>query len=153
MVHPHSFAGLLLVVFFVASSVGCSNLPSTPTSPSSAAGSLALTADQLVGTWDLSSIQPAGQVAQAAPPGATYTLTFAETRLSTRADCNVCSGGFTLSEDTLTAGPALACTRATCPTMAFESKYTGMLGGESTVELSGRTLTLSSARGVLRFAR
>jgi heat shock protein HslJ len=37
--------------------------------------------------------------------------------------------------------------------MAFESQYTGMLGGESAVGLSGRTLTLSSARGVLRFAR
>ena len=131
------FAGLPFVVFFVASSVGCSNSPSTPTSPSSGAGSLALTADQLAGTWDLSSIQPAGQVAQAAPADATYTLTFADTRLSTRADCNVCSGGFTLSEDTLTAGPALACTRAACPTMAFESTYMGMLGGESTVGLSG----------------
>ena len=104
------------------------------------------------GTRDL-SIQPAGQADQATPPGASYTLSFADGRLSTRADCNVCSGGFALSGQTLTAGPALACTRAACPTMSFESAYTGLLSGDSTITLSGSTLVLSSARGVLRFTR
>jgi heat shock protein HslJ len=112
-----------------------------------------LTADQLSGTWTLVSIQPAGQVDQAAPPGASYTLTFADGRLSTRVDCNVCNGAFTLSGQTLTAGPALACTLAACPTMAFENTYTGLLSGESTVTLSNNVLALSSARGLLRFTR
>jgi heat shock protein HslJ len=154
MVHFRSLTGILFAVFVVpAFLVGCSNSPSTPTSPSSDSGSVALTADQLAGSWNLSSIQPAGQAAQASPAGAAYTLTFADARLSTRADCNVCSGGFTLSGHTLTAGPALACTRTACPTMAFEAVYTGLLGGDSAVDLSGGTLTLSSARGVLRFTR
>jgi heat shock protein HslJ len=74
-------------------------------------------------------------------------------RLSTRADCNVCGGAFQLSGKTLIAGPALACTRAACPTMAFESTYTSMLSGESTVTFSDGVLELSSARGVLRFTR
>jgi heat shock protein HslJ len=84
---------------------------------------------------------------------ATYTVTFAENRLSTRADCNTCSGAFTLAGRTLTAGPALACTRAACPAMEFDREYTTLLAGDSTVTLSGDTLEVSSAGGVLRFTR
>jgi len=109
--------------------------------------------DQLSGTWNLVSIQPAGQADQPPPPGASYTLTFTDGRLSTRVDCNVCNGAFSLSGQTLTAGPALACTRAACPTMAFENGYTSLLSGESTVTLASNVLALSSARGVLRFTR
>jgi len=135
--------GLVAVALIIAGCAGRSQ-----TSPSST-----LTVNQLSGTWNLVSIQPAGQGDQAAPPGASYTLTFADGRLSTRVDCNVCNGAFTLSGQTLTAGPALACTRAACPTMAFESGYTSLLSGESTVTLASNVLALSSARGVLRFTR
>ena len=135
--------GLVAVALIIAGCAGRSQ-----TSPSST-----LTVNQLSGTWYLVSIQPAGQGDQAAPPGASYTLTFADGRLSTRVDCNVCNGAFTLSGQTLTAGPALACTRAACPTMAFENGYTSLLSGESTVTLASNVLALSSARGVLRFTR
>ena len=54
---------------------------------------------------------------------------------------------------TIVAGPALACTRAACPTMTFESAYTALLSGDSTTAISGNSLTLSSARGVLTFTR
>ena len=118
----------------------------SPTSPS-------LTTDQLAGTWTVVSIQLAGQGEQPAPAGAVYTLTFADGRLSTRADCNTCGGTFVLSGPTLTAGPGLACTRAACPTMAFENSYTGLLAGDSTATLSGSTLVLSSSRGTLRLSR
>jgi heat shock protein HslJ len=137
------FVGLLIIASLV---VGCSGSFSTPTSDS-------VTADQLAGTWNLVSIQSTGQAEQATPAGASYTLTFADGRLSTRADCNTCGGAFALSGQTLTAGPVLACTRAACLTMAFENAYTSLLGGESTVTLSGDRLVLSSARGVLRFTR
>ena len=144
---------------------GCAGSASTPTSPSSlsgsptsvdqspVSGSPAPTVDQLAGTWTLQSLHPAGDVDQTTPAGASYTLTFADGRLSTRADCNRCGGAFTLSGQTLTAGPTLACTRAACPTMAFESTYTRLLGGDSNVTLSDGTLVLSSARGVLHFTR
>jgi len=125
-----------------------------PSSPSSIAGtSNSLTADQLTGTWNLLSIQSAGRAEEGVPQGASYALTFGDGRLSTRADCNLCTGSFRLSEQTLTAGPALACTRAVCPTAAFESAYTTLLSGNSTVTLAGNTLVLSSARGLLRLAR
>src|SRR4029450_7146038 len=133
--------------------IGRAESSSIPTSPSGAGGSLTLTTEQLAGTWNLVSLHPAGQSEQSTPSGANYTLTFADGRLSTRADCNMCSGAFSLSGQTLSAGPALACTRAACPTMAFESTYTRLLGGDSTVTLSDGTLMLSSARGVLRFTR
>jgi heat shock protein HslJ len=137
------------VFVFVASlGAACAGSPSTPTSPMSA-----LTPDQLAATWNLVSIQPAGHSEQATPAGATYTLTFADARLSTRVDCNTCSGAFMLSGNTLTAGPALACTRAACRTMAFENAYTTVLTGNSGITLSGNSLVLSSDRGVLRFAR
>jgi heat shock protein HslJ len=138
-------AGLVVTVFLV---VGCAGRSSTQTTPSST-----LTVDQLSGTWTLVSIQPAGQADQAAPSGANYTLTLADGRLSTRVDCNVCNGAFTLSGQTLTAGPALACTLAACPTMAFENSYTSLLSGASSVTLSNNVLALSSPRGALRFTR
>jgi heat shock protein HslJ len=141
-----SLVGLSFVALF---SLGCSGSSATLTSPSS----LDLTAPQLPGTWSLVSIRPAGEAEQAKPSGASYTLTMVDGRLSTRADCNICGGTYTLNGQTLTAGPSLACTRAACPTMAFESTYMKLLGGESTVSLSGGTLELTSPRGVLRFTR
>ena len=139
---------LLSLVVVASLAAGCGESSDTLTSPSST-----VTAAQLAGTWNLVSIQPAGQSEQATPAGATYALTFADGRLSTRVDCNTCNGPFVLSGQTLTAGPALACTRAACRTMEFENTYTRLLGGEGTVTLSGDRLMLSSSRGVLRFAR
>ena len=147
-------ARLVVSVVFVASfAVGCSGSSPVPTSPSSAGSSLDLTVSQFPGTWTLVSIQPAGEPEQASPSGASYTATFTDGRLSTRADCNICGGTYTLTGQTLLAGPSLACTRAACATMAFENAYTRLLSGESTVSLTGSTLVLTSSRGVLRFTR
>jgi heat shock protein HslJ len=148
-----AFRCVAALVVVMLSAVGCSQSSLSPSSLSTAEGSRAITSDQLSGTWKLVSLQPAGEAEQPAPAGAAYTLTFTNGRLSTRTDCNVCGGGFALSGQTLTAGPALACTRAACQTMAFENRYTSVLSGDSTVVLSGDTLKLSSARGTLRFAR
>jgi len=145
--------GSLIVAAVASLALGCAESSATLTTPSSAGSSPVLSADAIAGTWTLESIQPAGRPDQARPAGATYTLTFAESRLSTRADCNTCSGAVALTGQTLTAGPALACTRAACPTMAFENSYTSLLGGNSSVTLSQGTLVLSSERGVLRFTR
>lgn len=135
---------LLIATSLVAA---CSESSSTPTSASS------VTADQLTGVWNVLSVQATGQPEQATPAGASYTLTFANGRLSTRLDCNTCSGAFALSRQTLTVGPVLACTRAACPTMAYGDAYISVLSGDSTLTLVGGTLVLSSARGVVRFMR
>ena len=68
-------------------------------------------------------------------------------------DCNVCNGAFALAGQTLTVGPNLACTRAACPTMAFETLYTSILSGDHTAEVTGNTLMLSSSRGRLAFTQ
>jgi heat shock protein HslJ len=134
--------------------VGCSDSPFAPTSPSALVDTAsALTAEQLTGTWNVVSVQPSGQDVQLTPMGAEYILTFATGRLSTRADCNWCTAGFMVKGQTLTAGPAMACTRAACPTMAFENEYMRVLSGDSTVTASANTLVLSSDRGLLRFTR
>ena len=144
---------LVSVMFVALLAVGCSGSSPAPTSPSSADSSLDLTVSQFPGTWNLVSIQPAGEAEQARPSGASYTVTFAEGRLSTRADCNSCGGTYRLTGQTLIASPLLACTRAACATMPFENDYTRLLAGESTVSLTGDTLVLASPRGVLRFTR
>jgi heat shock protein HslJ len=150
----NAFRHLSVLGVIALLSAGCSESLSGPTSPSAAVTvASALTADHLAGTWNLVSIQSAGQSVQPTPPGANYTLSFSENRLSLRADCNSCAGAFTLSGHTLTAGPALACTRAACPTMAFENVYTSLFSGESTVTVSESALMLSSDRGLMHFAR
>lgn len=146
----------VLRAFVAAASVaaaGCGASSHTLTSPSTV-GASSLTADVLAGTWQLQSLQLAGRPEEATPAGARYSLTFTDNgRVSARADCNVCNGAFALSGRTLTAGPALACTRAACATMAFENTYTRVLGGDSTITLSGGRLVLFSSRGVLEFRR
>jgi heat shock protein HslJ len=150
----HAFRYLSALAVFLTFFVGCSDSPSAPTSPSAAVTTAsALTAEQIAGTWNLVSIQPRGQEVQLAPIGATYTLSFANGRLSTRADCNSCGAAVVLAGQTLTVGPALACTRAACPTMGFENVYTSMLSGDSVVTVSATALVLSSDRGILCFAR
>ena len=148
-----ALAGLVVAALLTTGCAGSATAPTSPDNQSPSSSSPALTAGQLAGTWNLQSAQPEGAAAEATPAGASYTLTFADGRLSTRADCNLCGGTYVLSGQTLTAGPALACTRAACPTMAFESTDTRLLSGDSTVTLTDGTLVLSSARGVLRFTR
>ena len=129
----------------------CSQSVSSPTAVSSP--SAAYTAAQLEGTWTLTSIAVAGHAKQDRPFSAIYTLDFNQGRLSTRADCNTCGGSYSIDGSVLTAGPGLACTRAACSTMAFENAYTGILSGDSTMAVTGSTLSLSSSRGTLKFVR
>jgi heat shock protein HslJ len=143
----------LVALLLAAVAAGCSDTPATPTSPTGGSGSLALTAGQLSGTWTLQSMQAAGHAAQPVPAGASYTLAFADGRVSLRADCNSCGGTYTLSGDMVTLGPNLACTRAACPTMEFEATYLGVLSGDATATLSGSRLVLTSPRGTLSFSR
>ena len=145
----------LFTVLTIAASLGagCAESVSTPTAPSASRGPVSVTASELTGTWHLLSIHAAGGPMLLTPAGVEYTLTLGDGRLSTRADCNLCNGSFSLSGDRLTAGPLLACTRAACPTMEFENAYTRILGGEGTVAMSGATLSVSSDRGVLQFTR
>jgi heat shock protein HslJ len=149
-----SFVALTLVG---ALSTACTESTFSPAAPTGSSGNATdLTAGQapatgqITGTWTLVSLQNAGGPVEATP-NATYTLTVDGNRASARADCNQCGGSFTASGDKVTIGPALACTRAACATMAFESAFESLLSGESTVVRDGNTLTLVSSRGRLVF--
>ncbi len=147
------FGVIGLVIISALGAVACSESSASPTAPSSSASvSSALTAE-LSGTWTLTSIQPAGGSLQARPATADYSATFENGRISTRADCNMCSGLATVSTGAVSIGPMLACTRAACPTMEFEFAYVSLLSGQHAVTTEGRSLTLQSGRGVLRFER
>ena len=107
----------------------------------------------LAGVWRVELAQLAGQGAVLAPLNATYTVTIAGSTLSARADCNACTASFTLVGDSLNVSPGLACTKALCPTQSFETQFTQILSGESTVVIQGETVWLVSARGQLRLSR
>jgi heat shock protein HslJ len=148
---PSSFVSFLLLALTVSSA--CSSASSALTTPSSVGGSTSLTSEQLSGEWTLTSIQPAGSAQQPAPASAIYSMTLDGEHVSSRVDCNRCGGQMRLTGTTLTLGPALACTRAACPTMDFETAYLSVLSGDSQASTDANTLTLSSQRGVLRFRR
>ena len=141
-----------LPLLVAALTAACTQSVTSPTAVSSPP-SAAYTTAQLEGTWTLASIQRAGGAKQDRPFNSIYTLSFNDGRLSTRADCNSCGGSFSVEGAVLTAGPNLACTRAACPTMAFENLYTSILGGDSQIVVTGSTLTLASSRGTLQFVR
>jgi heat shock protein HslJ len=151
----HLMSSFSLAFLVAALTAACSPLANSATSPSAVreSASSAYLSAQLEGTWTLTSIQPTGEPKQDRPSNATYAITFSDGRLSTRVDCNSCGGSFSVSGTTLMAGPNLACTRAACPTMAFESAYTGILSGASETLVTNSTLTLTSPRGTLQFVR
>jgi heat shock protein HslJ len=125
-------------------------LPACSESPASPSATLT---EQLAGTWHLVSLRATGAAEQPRPATATYSVTFEGGRLSARADCNTCAGTATIAARSVTVGPVLACTRAACATMAFESSFTTLLAGESSVAVSGASVVLTSGRGVMRFER
>ncbi len=132
----------------------CSTLPllagcSTPASPT--IGTISV--DGLSGVWRVELLQTTGVGAVLAPSTATYTVTLSGTTLAARADCNACTASFTLLGDSLNVSPALACTKALCPTQSFETQFTQILSGESTVVVQGDLVLLVSARGQLRLRR
>jgi heat shock protein HslJ len=157
----HSLSSFVTLTMVAAFALGCASCSPSPTSPSDAgsadipsnAANASLPAGWTDATWTLASIQPAGQAVQLAPANASYEVIFGESRISTKVDCNRCTGGMSIAGNTLTIGPALACTRAACPTMAFEHVYLELLTGESSARVDGDSLTLSSPRGVLHFRR
>jgi heat shock protein HslJ len=146
----HSRVSFFLILIAVVSAACSSPVTSPTATPASAS---AYVSAQIEGSWILSAIQPAGGARQDRPATATYTLTFSNGRMSTRADCNTCAGSFTVEGTSLTTSANLACTRAACATMSFESVYTSLLGGESQALVTNSTLTLSASRGTIWLVR
>jgi heat shock protein HslJ len=128
---------------------------SSPTSPSPSSttprgGSLSIETNAV---WKLQSLVRADSSEATIADPSLFTMSLVDdTSLRVQSDCNRASGGYTTSGNTISIGP-LASTRAYCASAPIDSEYLALLGGESTVSLSGSTLRLSSARGTLTFAR
>ena len=122
---------------------------SGPTGPSDNASF----GDRIGGRWILSSQQPQGQAEMAAPAGSAFGFEIVDSRVAVTADCNRCNGPTVVGDNSITLGPALACTRAFCSTAPFDDTFVRLLAGESNATMNDQTLVLRSDRGVLRFRR
>jgi heat shock protein HslJ len=128
------------LVLVAALAVSCSDSPSGPNEPES-----------ILGSWDLQSIQIAGQPATSVESGR-YTADFtADGHVSARADCNRCSGDYSSSGATLDIG-VLACTRAYCGDESFFDEYALALDGALSFQRTSTGLQIRHAGGTLRFA-
>jgi heat shock protein HslJ len=102
-------------------------------------------------SWTVDTIARTGTGAVAPPAPERFTLLFGtEGRVSVQADCNRCTGGYTVADGSVTIG-ALACTRAFCPSAPIDTDYVTILIGESAVQRKHGGLVLRSARGEVRF--
>jgi heat shock protein HslJ len=127
-----------IVVIAMAGALGCGE---SPTSPSDLTGR----------TWRLVSIEPASGPSTVVTDPSRYSIEFLdETRLSARADCNTCSGTYTLSGRNITIG-ALACTRAFCGETSLDGVFTQGLTDAQSLTLEEQLLAIGSDARTLRF--
>ena len=127
--------GLMLVAVTV---MGCGD---SPTSPS----------DLTDRTWRLVSIEPESGPATVVTDQLRYWVEFLdETRLSARADCNTCTGGYSVSGTTASIGP-LACTRAFCGETSLDTVFVQGLTDATTISIDEQLLEIKSAARTLKF--
>jgi len=112
-----------------------------PTGPTSLVG----------GRWRLDSLRTPEGITTTVNPDR-YTLEFLdETRVSARADCNVCTGSYeTRASIGITIGP-LACTRVACAPGSRGNDYVALLNTSKLFAQEGETLVLISNTGTLLY--
>jgi heat shock protein HslJ len=131
-------AGLIAVAALTIVVPACGE---SPTSPSDLTG----------GTWRLVAIEPVTGPSIAVTDGSRYWIEFvSETQISARADCNSCSGSYTLSGTTVTIGP-LACTRAFCGETSLDTPFTQGLTEARELTLDEQLLQIKSPTTTLKF--
>lgn len=128
--------------------------PLLPSAPVLQDGATARPASALTGTWQMVSLQKAGQDRQPAPAGVRLTADFgADGNVLLQADCNVCRAGYEAGPDgQLKVGP-LACTRAYCSSAPVDTDFAGLVGAADLARVSGNELALTSAAGSLLMSR
>jgi heat shock protein HslJ len=130
-----------LLAFIGALAAGCGS--ESPTAP--------VDTNILGTTWHLRSIQEAGSAILKIPDRDRFTLSLEEDgRVSVRADCNVCSGRYELTNSSLRLTP-MACTKAFCGTDSPDMRFLSALQPTTSVAITGGTLTIEAAGTVLVF--
>ena len=107
----------------------------------------------LVGTWQLVSVTEKGNASVTVGEPERFTAAFgADGRVSLRADCNRCSGGYTATTGALTVGP-MACTRAYCSSAPLDLTFTMLVSEATTWTAAKSSLELRGDSGVLRLRK
>ena len=102
--------------------------------------------------WKAQSLETSAGVTAIARPE-NYTVEFRDRgQLAVKADCNTCSGSYTLNGASLQIGP-LACTRAFCGAASNDTAFLDILTNARTYGVLGAELTIDSSKGVARFLR
>jgi heat shock protein HslJ len=97
--------------------------------------------DGLTGTWRVIALLPGAQA-----PSQPTTITFEDGRLYFYAGCNRAVGAYTVSSDTLRAGP-VALTMMYCPDMTVEQHLCTALAEPLQLDLRDDLLVVSGPRG------
>jgi heat shock protein HslJ len=102
-------------------------------------------------TWKLESIERTGTATITIPNPDQYTVRFEENgNVRVRADCNSCTGGYTLEGSSLSIGN-VACTLIACQIPALDTAFTAALANVRSVSVSGNQLTVTGTGFTLRF--
>ena len=131
--------GLPLVVLILAvGAVGCDENPVSPS--------------EIVDiTWKLESIARVGNALVTVPNPEQFTVRFeSSNRIQVRADCNSCSGGYTLDGSSMSIGP-LACTRVACPMPGLDTLFTSALENVRSATVANDALIMTGSEFTLRF--
>jgi heat shock protein HslJ len=107
----------------------------------------------LVGSWQLVSATPTGEAPVNPSEPDRFTAEFAaDGRVSLRADCNRCAGGYTATTGALAVSP-MACTRAYCASAPLDTTFTMLVGQATVWTASNGNLELRGDSGVLRLRK
>jgi heat shock protein HslJ len=128
----------LLVLLLALSAVACDENPVGPTQIRNV-------------TWKLESIERTGMATITVPNPEQFTVRFEENgNVAIRADCNSCSGRYTLEGTSLSMGN-VACTLIACPVPGLDTTFTSALANVRTATASGNQLTITGTGFTLRF--
>ena len=102
-------------------------------------------------TWKLETIERTGSTTITVPNPEQFTVRFEDNgNVAVRADCNSCSGRYTLDKSSLSIGN-VACTLIACPMPGLDTTFTSQLANVRTATASGNQLTITGTGFTLRF--
>ena len=128
----------LLVLILAASAIGCDENPVSPTPIVNV-------------TWKLETVERVGNPTITVPTPDQFTVRFESNgTLAARADCNTCSGRYSLDGSSISIGN-LACTLIACPTPGLDQIFTAALQNARTATASGNQLVMTGQDYTLRF--
>jgi heat shock protein HslJ len=128
----------LLALLLVVGAVACDENPVSPTPIVNV-------------TWKLETVERVGNATISVPNPDQFTVRFeSNSNMSVRADCNQCSGRYSLDGSSISIGN-LACTLIACPTPGVDQLFTTGLQNARTATASGNQLVMTGPDYTLRF--